>query len=572
MKVELCVNCDNVWVDYTAFTTLDNFKVFVNLDAEDNPQKNSTSEIELFGSAYQLFADNIINSPNIYSNYICAKITDVNCSNSVTYFKIDSKGVRWCDNDECIIRLTMIESNDIIDCIERTAISDNSLGRFDRFSPLSIPKFRYCDVIKPTFLFGTLITFFNMIDSVIASINAILSLIDAILGTGTIGYTATSLIGCDRVHPSPFVKDYISNVCDICGVSVDNVTSPIFHEPIVNIGGIDYENPYYKASLLTAYVTKGFKQGYPATQYLETNKPSWTLDIFSSHLKKLYNARWFLYDNTFFFERKDKIGELIWGAGYQLDLTDSDIKEKIIDNVCFNWNGQGKPNRLNYAYGTDATDTQGNELLKRFNGEYIEPIINPNFSESVLVNADVFGVPSFVLDGNDSHNDAILTKSIASTLTGNPFVGCLKMQSDTAQLAKILIWDGVDLEDARTLGALYDNYGSAGADIKSLQNDDANFFPISSSDCYNYNYPMSFDPDANGIGNAYNLWEFNQIDIPNDAKKTNIAFTFKLRFCCSFLNLNLYQKVKLSSTFDGEINALEFDYQNQEIIVKGNLI
>lgn len=574
MKVELSLNCDGTWIDYTTFVDLKGLKITKNLNEDNDPIKFASTDIEMFGSAYQFYFDNIINSPDIYSNSICVKLTDNDCSNTELYFKTDSNTIKWCDNDDCIVFVNLIQHSEVLDCIKQTPISDNALGRFDIFSPLTIPKFRYCDVIKPTFMFGAILTAFNAIDSsIIAPLNGIFSVINGILGTSlSIGYLGLSMVGCDRVHPSPFIKDYVSNACDICDVVVDSTTSPIFHNPLITLGGSVVENPYFQACLMTAYNTKGFKQGYPATQYLQSNRPSWTLDVFSSIVKKFFNARWFIHGNRFYFERKDKIGELIWGAGYQLDLTDSDTKEQLLGNVCYSWNGKTKPKRYNWNYGLDATDTIGNEMKKRFNGEYIEPSTSLNYTDTKTTDVTEISAPSFVLDGQDSHWDAILTKSVASTLSGNPFKGCLKMLADTAQNAKILIFDGIDTEDARTIRTPYDNYGSAGADLQEFQNDDANFFPISSSDCFNYNYPMSFSPLADGISSNYNLFEFNQIETAQNDKKTNITFNFTLNFCCSYSSLDIYQKVKLSTIQDGEITEVVFDYDKREINVKGNLI
>jgi len=58
----------------------------------------------------------------------------------------------------------------------------------------------------------------------------------------------------------------------------------------------------------------------------------------------------------------------------------------------------------------------------------------------------------------------------------------------------------------------------------AFSNDDANFFPLTEMDCSNYNFCFSFDPDADDIGGSgfRNLWQFHEIDIPSNDKKSNI--------------------------------------------------
>ena len=330
---------------------------------------------------------------------------------------------------------------------------------------------------------------------------------------------------------------------------------------------------YYYATLMNAPVRKGLKLSDFWKFYIQSNRPSYTLDAFLSKIKDIWNARYFIFNGYLYFDRKDLIGERIYGAGVQLDLTSSTIAPKVIQDPCYTYNGQGKPKRINMNWGIDAIDSIGNEARKRFNGEYIEPSNNPNFKESLQKEYYEFGVGSFVLDGIDSAHDAITDRAIGSVLMGSPFTGCIKMMRDEIALPKILIYDTTSPNnDARVIPSPYDNYGSVGADIDAFKEDDANFFPISSSDCYNYNYPMSFDPQANGIGNRYNLWEFHKIDAPNNNKITNTSFEFKLYYCCEFNYLNLYMKVKLNDNFTGEINYLLFDHDKREITVKGNLI
>ena len=570
MVVSMRLNCTGAWTDYSDSVDVTAMKLNKSLNGENDPQKNQVAEIEVYASAYNFIRTNLIDSVNLYSNSICVKIVDTLCSNDEYNFKLETDSLKWCDNGECRMSFSMEEYNPLIDCIKQTVISDNANGLFqdNPVGGMIHPRFRYCDVFKPTFVFGMLLTFANAVDSLVASINLMigsinfaLAGINAILGTsfsiGLISYVGPQLIGCDRAFPAPYIRTYIDNVCDICGVTMDVTTNPILYDAV---------GYYYEACLLTAYTNKGVK--VTSTQdYIVGNRPSWTLDAFLSKLKTFWNARWFIKGTEVYFERKDLIGQLLWGSTPAIDFTASLDKDQLIGNVCYEWNGEGKLRRLNMNYATDPTDTIGNEMLKRFNGEYLETSTNLNFKESREVTALEFGAPAFVMDGQDSLYDANVVNSMGAVLSSLQLEGVLKTQADTIGLAKILIHATASGNpDARTYSMPYSSYNS----LPEFADDSGPFFPITLSDLKNYNPQMSFSPDADAV--QQNLWEYWQIEVPSNSKKTNIAFNFKLNYCCRYNSLDLYQSVLFENGDSGEINFIEFNFANREITVKGNLI
>ena len=571
MKVELSLNCNGTWVDYSAWVDVSEMKVNKSLDSANDPTRSQTSSIVLQGEAYQYFRTNIIESPNIYSNSICVRITDSVCGGEYIY-KADNRNLKWCENGECKLSLDLEEYSPELDCIANTLLSNNEYGLFQLYPVTGNPhpRFRYCDIIKPTWFFGMLVTFFNsfdlfivFIDTLIITLNSGFNIINAAIGTslptiGTINLITDKWLGCGRGYPAPFIRTYIDNVCNICGgIDINSETAPILYTE---------ESRYYNACLLTAYSKKGVDMD-GNRDYIMANSPSWTLRDLFSKIKDFWNARWFYYDNTLYFERKDLIGELIWGAGvYHIDFTTGDDKDNLQSDICFAWNGEGKPSRINMNYGTDASDAIGNENLIRFNGEWLDSSGNPNYNGSIKRDLIEFGAPSFVLDGQDSLYDANIVKAVGSVLSNMKFGGCLKTMADTCQLAKILVYDdATDIEDARTVGTPYFPYAS----LSEFDDDNAVHFPIAITDVYNYNYAFSFSPAANGISN--NLWPYHAIDMPSDSKKTNISFEFKLKYCCAYNALDLYQSVKFENGWDGEINYIDFDFANRLVIVKGNV-
>jgi len=591
MTVEMRLNCTGSWTDYTDSVDISELKLNRSLDTNNDPQHTSTSTIEVFEDAYTFVLSNLYTGSNRYSNSICVRITDTDCSDKQYEFKIDNRDIRWCDNDECRLQCDLIGYQVTLDCIRKTRLAYNNSGEFNDYpgSGTPHPRFRYCDTIKPTFLFGFVITLSNAIAAFIISLNLVLASITGIIvwivnllgGSWTvpqISYSlAADLIGCNRGHPAPFVRTYIDNVCTECAITVDGSSAPWLYNTTYNDGFNIYDNPYYYLCLLTSYTTKGVDMD-GGKDYILANQPSWMLDKFLSILKPFFNARWFLDENNvLYFNRRDEIGDSIWGVGaIAVDLSGSDAAN-LLDTVCYKWNGKGKPKRIRYLYGTDATDAVGNELRKRFNGEYLETSGNENYNDNLEENNYEFGATAAVLDGQDSAYDANLVNALAATLGSVDYEGCLKTTSDTNSLAKLLIWDWnlSSMDDARMYWSDYDIYGSAGADIEAFKRDDANFFPVASADCANYNFPMSFDPDADDIGgnNFRNLWMHHSIDANNDDSNVNIGFEFKLSFCCQYNTLEVYQKVlfKDGST-TGEITSVDFDFGKREITIKGNLI
>ena len=569
MQVGFSLNCSGTFTDYTDFVDVTALKMTKSLDEQNDPQKSITSDIECYGDAYTFIRTNLIDSVNLYSNSICVQVTDDDCGN-VFQFKIETKNLKWCDGDICKISMALVEYNPVIDCVKNTVISDNTNGEFQEF-PVSgnpHPRFRYCDVIKPTFLFGFIITFVNAVSALLASINFVLlvtfgpiiNTINAFFGTSyaipAIPDPFSSIVGCNRLYPAPFVRTYIDNVCTLCGVTVDDTTDTIFHEVTSN---------YYNTALLTAYTTKGVKDT-STKDYIINNRPSWTLFDLMSKLKIPFNGRFFFKNNLdLHFARKDLIGVQLWGATPTVDVSDMGADNtNLLGNVCYQWNGEGKPSRINMKYSADMSDNIGNELLSRFNGEYLSPA-NPNYNTPVEKITPDFGAQSFVLDGKDTVWDANLVNAIGPMLAGFSYDGVLKTQGDTLQLAKLIIWDGISMTDSRPFSDAWIPYLA----LPAFADDDGGFFPVSASDLFNYNFPYSFDPDADLISSG-NLWQFHSIDIPSASKKTNISFEYKLQMCCAYMSLELYMSTQFN-TDEGEINYIEYDFARREILIKGNL-
>ena len=550
-------------MDYTKWVNITRLIRELSLNSDNDPQKEQTGTIELFGDAYTFVEANLISGANMYSNSMCVRITDNVCSGEVYLFKIDNKNLKWCDDNGCTMEFEMQAYQPELDCVRNTTIADNTNHVFDQFGPIVHPRFRYCDVFKPTLIFAFLLFLINIVDTILQALSFIITIIP---GVPPIPPIAGSVSGCLRAWPSPFISTYITNVCTLCGLTSDVTTNPIFHSTTNPFYPI-LPNPYYYATYLTSFT----KQGVPVNgtqSYIPNNQPSQTLTAFLGQIKEIWNARWFIYNSKVYFHRKDLIGDLIWGSTPALDFTGADAK-KLIQGVCFSWNGEGKLKRLYMAYEKDAIDAVGNESLSRFNGEFIEPSSNLNYTEPVEVRIESVGSTSFVYDAIDTDYDNLFPQTFIPSAF---YEKSLKTTTDTNNLAKIIIYDpATPIQDAKAISTLYLNYEN----LPEFQDDGGNG---SLATWYYLNYPMSFAPNQNfnpALGPAAlngNLWQYHQIDAPLPSKKSNIAFEFTLQYCCEFSALNLYQKVVMKNGDIGEINSVEFDHFNRTINVKGNLI
>ena len=588
MKVEFQLNWDGVtaggWTDYSDYVDITAFKKNISLNAENDPQKNVSAEIEVFGSGYVELKTNLIDSANRYSNFYVILITDTDCGDTMTFFKIEDKSLRWCDNGECRMQMTLLEYKPTLDCMYQTLIADNTSMEFQNYpnSGWIHPRFRYCDIVKPTFFYYYLIYFSSIVTAAITAINialfAIFSIITWIVNllggnwtVPSISYAfAEDIIGCNRGHPAPLLRTYIDNVCTKCGLTVTPDSFPVLYAETI----AGYDNHYYYSCLMTAYTKKGVDMD-GGKDYIPNNQPSWTLVQLLSKLKTIFNSRWQIYQDIIYFGRKDEISALIYGSTPIIDLSGGDA-DYLLDSVCYTFNGKGKPKNIILKYGMDAADKIGNELLSRYNGFYEDQSGEKNYNETLEVNALEFGASSFVMDGQDSAHDAAFGLALAGVISGTSYEGCLKIMSDTFMLPKLLIWNkDTSISDARCYYTDYDFYGSSGADIDSFKDDDPNFLSINSSDCHNYNWAFSFDPDADNIGGSgfRNLWQFHEIDKPDSVKKDNIDISFKLELCCRYSGLDLFQRVLLQDgSTEAEIKEVDFDRGKMEINVKCRLI
>jgi len=578
VKIEIALNWDGLstptWTDYSDSIDLSGLKVTKKLNENNDPQKNITGDIEAYSAAYLEIKANLIDSANRYSNFYVVRITEPVCG-TVEYFKIEDRSLKWCDNGECSIILTITEYIVEFDCIKKKLIADNTNFIFSDFPlPGMIhPRFRYCDVFKPTWAYGFVIAFINLVTITIAAINIVLTILTgwvvwilSIFGVSAnvpqIGFSfLEDVIGCGLAHPSPFIRTYIDNVCDQCGVSVTNSSIPILY---------DEASPYYNLAMMYAPTKKGVPIS-GTKDYIRDNQPTWSLFDLLSKIKDVFNARWLMRGQVIYFAPKDEISDVIYGAGnYGIDLTGDD-SNYLDGDVCYTYNGQGKPTKLLIKYGQDFSDNIGNELASRFNCTWEDLTGGENYNEVVTRSLSEFGTVAAVFDGQDGKYDANIESAFLGPITGTEYEGSIKTQGDTFGLPKLVIYDPTsEMSDARMVKAQYILYNSVGADIPAMRDDDPFATVFASS---YWNYPMSFDQYANGVSGNMNLWEYHVQDTATPTKRTNISAEFKMQYCCRFITVDLFHRVlHQDGVTVSEIYEIEMDYGRQLITIKTNLV
>lgn len=445
--------------------------------------------------------------------------------------------------------------------------------------------------------------------------------------------------GCGREHPAPLIRDYISNVCRKCNVEVDGATAPIFFDPLMKIetssrGMIQPPyNPHYNACYLNAPVERGIRRykslnalralANNTDYYIPDNTPLHTLDTFLDELKVLYNAEWRVKNGKLYFQRKDWFLQ----QGYVYDLShNSADRLKLLEGVCFEWNEVKSPAYTKGLYTDDALDSSGNEAQKQMNALVSHGSVddNPNI-EGVREIRAPFGATKFRLDGASEDyvydamqvvvNGSFLTPFLAGLMFDfvAPFIEehadyALLMKDETCTLPKVLIWDGVNYDNAKCIrshtsrvnygfltepqvNSKYNKYGFRwylrhpertfvrGAGLTLPPNQDGyylvtDFFGAREikKPALLVNYPMYFEP-----GYLNTMWDwFHWIDDPEHNPKMNMNWSAKLELCCYDLkNLELFgdltdiklgQRVKLPLKYypDGNIAEIEVSYDTKD--------
>jgi len=561
------------------------FEVTISRQSEDHrTTKKFSSELTFFDDGFDLIKSVLIDDPNGFVNKIDVKVYDECCEEAVFEGVIRGDAVDWCE-PICSATCQVIEEPEALNCVKSTLIYDNHAGFKDR----QHPAIRYCLETRPAFIqvagifaawgfnlatIGTLIPLvisvfllFSIVYSICLTISAILAIIPGVSppdcsGTfvnpvATIELILWSMdevqekfIQCGRFHPSPYLRDYINNVCDKCGLT--------FQSSILN----DPSSIYYNVALFSAAVEKGRDQNSTNQSLISGNEPILTLEqLLSEHLIPVFNADWRIVGTELIFERKDYFLNLAtW-----INTSDLDASGDLIGGeVCFNWIDEERPAFGRYEYTRDAQEYIGFEAARRYN-DLVEWNSPPNPIQSGFKQVTLpFAAARFSDDDVE-----IDIYSFFADLAGGAFdltwSGAfseskyfLLMNQHTAfQMKLLLLEDSVATSNNLTRRNYPPSFaGAIWIDGEFVWNESL------------FNYPLWFDDNPN---NLYTL--FHYIDDPRLPGTQNFEFDFEFVFNCGqyqdFDFNKTIEMIKSGSVVNGVPKEIVVDFSNRTIKVKG---
>lgn len=558
----------------------------ITLRRTDNAGKTSrsfSSELTFYDDGYQTIKTLLIDNPGGFGNKIDVKIYDSCCSEPVFVGIIRGDSLDWCEPD-CSVTANVIENERAYDCIESTPITGQFIA-----SPVFV---NYCLEGRPKWwhiILGFLISLIGTIVSTILIPFAVVLLIisgvfyvicsivcaipftdcdqdtcdDADLAPNSIvntviidgfGNAVDFFDTCNRKHPTGLVREYIANLCGRCALAFQ---SSILTDP---------SSIYYNTLLFSATIQKGLVESFPQTEMIPDNNPIETTQTFLDNLMKpVFNGDWQIIGNTLYFERKDYfISNASWIDSEQL-MNDNRIVE---NKICYSWIDEERFAYGRYEYVPDAIDIIGNEAMKRYND--IVDWNNPYspVQKGVKVNTLPFSPARFRSDGVDGEGTiwdilevfqgGILNLIFGGQLTSNKS-NALLMNQHTAMNYKLLMWDGVDRQDARIENDYSEAFTGGPVVVDNQTISTTNLF----------NYPLWFK--AGYSNNLYSL--FHYIDNPKLPSARNFNFDFTFQFNCSDLtNFDFSKTVRIvqnGTVKNGQVKEVKINFVNRTMQVSG---
>jgi hypothetical protein len=557
--------------------------------------KSYSSELRFYDDGYNILKPILIDNINGFVNNVNVEVYDECCGRLVFEGVISGDAIDWCE-PECWISAQVIEKKPILNCVKSRLIYDNELGFLDRPQK----KLRYCVDLRPDWIMGLLFTIYAIFNSIIYLILLPLSLVVVVIqsvafvicqivcaipGTPCNSSTCTGgtwtnpngafseisgwmddmqdrMIQCQWYHPTALVRDYIQNVCDLCG-------GLTFKSSILN----DPSSPYYNLMLFSAPIRKGYKPSQGQNLLITENLPTETLDtLMNTHLKPLFNAQYWIVGNELIFERKDNFV----GSGTWIDAEQLLLDGRIVDNqICFNWIDRERPAFGIYKYTLDGSDLLGNEAGIRYEDivEWNQP---PSDSQSgsldrtMLSSMSRFRGDKVGPDTLESYDDPFWNTLFGGSIANSK--GLLLMNQHMAFNYKFMIWDGEDEDNAKIKSFWGPLPGgpvisppiswSGGGESFESSGGELDVFSL-------YNYPMWFRED--NAGNLYS--EFHYIDNPRLPGTKLFEFSFSFTFDCGqFDSIDFAKDVRIrvgSNIKFGEIKEIKVDFVKRVISVSG---
>lgn len=526
-----------------------------NSDDNATPSRKFSKELKFFGRSKDIIKTELINHPEGANREIPIKLYDDCCKSknggAYEHFSgvIRGDNVDWCE-DECFVTATASQSTKDIDCLESTVIYDNKYG----FQSNQHPRMNYCLEFRPGIMHDlfivlgfSILLIFQPFRLVVFALDLIIKIIDAIPGVklkqplkGGLGEELTdindmikeAITGCGRQHPSPLIREYLDNVCKVCGVTYQ---SSILTDPA---------SDYYNTVMLNAPVEKGDRKN---TNFKVENAPIFSGTQFLSLINQVFNTKYVITNGKIIQERRDEIQNRLgtW-INYEKIKREGRLKKAL----CYSWNGDEKPAYARFEYSQDATDWVGNEAKSYYNNivEWNKPYSSAQKGEKKVLLQ--LSMPRFRNDGID--------RDVLSFWDWLPFIGpilkgndnALIMNNGTCFYPKFLIWDGKSRSNS-----FVKKYGK------------------------DYNKPFTFSEENNAKGTVQSTRKPNtglyprfwEIDNPRTSELKGINFTFEFYYTCDELRAYDINKMVELPKGNSAIKSVDISIKEQSIKVTGTI-
>lgn len=549
--------------------------------------KTVAEELIFYGEGYDIIKQELIDPIDGKTRSIPIKMYDDCCldSNSNPFLMFEGivrgDSLDWCEG-ECSVKATCTEENKrtlFQDCLKSTLIWDNLLG----FKSQNHPKMYYCLELRPEFLYDIflfLAFLMNLLAIILVPVVLIISfiiiVICAILEFISFGgidcppelqdgilddylYYLEELnkiiIGCGKWHPSPLLRNYFKNVCDVCNAKVG--TSIAFQSTILNNPGSEYHNTVY----MLAPVDVGTDD--PAIKYIEDNQPILSGEGLCKQVARIFNGEYRVRNNELRLERKD----YFWSGVPWITYADMLSEQRLIGSLCYKWRNEDPKAYGRFEYSLDPVDFCANEAKKRWNEivEWNQPINKAQ--RGAEENLFEFGMSRYRGDG--------ITRDVLASWSWIPFGGLgnlilsydnvMIMNNGTCFQAKLLIWDGQNMGRVKT----YNRPGyTQGIDP-----------PQPVLPYQNFNFPYHFNkygivPNTGYPTNQPNVgiyprfWSINNPKVQTDKGK---EFNMVINYNCDILRSFDIDKTIPLPVGIGRIEEIEIDPEKQIIQINGKV-
>lgn len=562
--------------------------------------------------AFQFINDWLDGTPCSGLNAVEVMITDELCKKRFRTFEIKADNLGYSPfGAPCEYEVKLREADPIWHCIHKTFIWDNWQNWFLDGSAKQHPCFLTAIEARPRLLSSA-----RMALSIFGRTVPVFS---AIFNENDNAFRRIQNV--DNFVDAPLIRDFISNVCDKCGIAVDT----IFH---------DVDSPFYSLCLYypssgAMHINDSSSVTSPGLSFHFENRWNITLAELLDKLKPLFQAEWYVTpNNTLVFRPK---GEFL-GTPPIFDFS-ALANQGIWDNTTlrYQFNGDKKPAYGRYAYTIDASDLASQELQPLYNDiiDYDGPANNQMLEGNLSKNFE-FASTGAIRDGrakgdylhqtvNDGETGAyaliiILVVLIASLLAGvlsagaaaalagflgvwvaliaakandlrdlfdsAVYTGAVRLTSEQVATPRLLIWDEVAFNRAKMVsvapGAIAANtYYNTTSQPYTTRN------KFMYSPAAIFNYPMYFDGFF--TGNLFALYH-DALDNPMKSLTSHQTFELSASLCCEILDLlgvwegefakiGYFVKLETRVGYDvlGRIERFTVDYDNEQINLKGQV-